>query len=697
MSAARNPIVWAGVMAVRTCHTLEHVLETCRRMSPGSLCKNKYLASVRDPIRTGTTLTLGLVLCSVVLTPASAQQAATAALPVVEFAPLQLATAAPPLPPAGSLEERIMSALQTPLPSPAGDLLVKPARDDTAGANSFYTARTFAPLWVTANGYSSRALTVIAELQRAEDWGLSRTEFVVPVPQTSLDLDALAAAEVTLTRAVLKYARHARGGRIPDPGAQLSSFIDRKPQLLAPATVLEQMSASTSPDATLRKLNPQHVGFERLRQAYIKARDSAADRANMTLPPGLVLSLGTTHPTVSILRRRLAVPALAPTEPDLYDAAVLAAVRKFQAEAGLRSTDGRVGEKTRLALNASGTATTSGLLANMEQWRWMPESLGATHVTVNIPEFTTRLVRSGVIVHAERVVTGKLETSTPIFSQSMETIVFQPKWGVPESIKVNELLPRLQSGRGLTSGLRMALNGRDIDPWSVDWSRADIRRYTVYQPSGDDNALGSVKFLFPNKHSVYMHDTPSKNLFNAASRTYSHGCIRVRNPVRLAELVLGSDKGWNAGRVRELVEDGPADNAVKLDTKIPVHVTYFTAVVDETGNVATFADVYGHERRITLALEGKPNLIARLEPAPLGSGRPAEAYDNGQAVSGRLAGSSAIQPARRGSVEIYAPPAALGYAPPPAKKSFWQSGSSGPRYRGNTTNDVIMRQLGGGF
>jgi L,D-transpeptidase YcbB len=609
---------------------------------------------------------------------------------------------APPMPAAGSLEERVMGVLQIPNTSPASDPRAKLDREDIAGASSFYAARTYAPLWVSGTGYTPKGLAMIAELQRAGDWGLSNAEYVVPVPQNALDQNALAFAEITLTKAVLRYARHARGGRIPDPSTQLSSFIDRKPQLLAPATVLEQVSSATSPGTALTKLHPQHAGFERLRLAYLKARDGAAQAASLMLPPGPTLMVGTIHPDVAALRRRLKVAAPTATNAELYDDQLVVAVTKFQTEAGLRSADGKVGDKTRQALNAGGGAvTTASLLANMEQWRWMPENLGAIHVTVNIPEFTTRVVKNGTVVHSERVVTGKLETATPIFSQAMETVVFQPQWGVPESIKVNELLPRLQSGRGLGQGLKMTLNGRDIDPWNVDWNRADIRRYTVFQPSGDDNALGVVKFLFPNKHSVYLHDTPSKTLFNSASRAFSHGCIRVRNPVRLAELVLGNDKGWTPERVRNLVEDGPEDNAVKLDTKVPVHITYFTAVADEAGTVQSFADVYGHERRIALALDGKSNLIAKLEPAAIGSAQATddgnEAADEQRRRTRRAAAAPAPspQPTRRRSAEVYYPPAALGYSPPPPKKSFWQPRPSNRGYRGNSTNDVIMRQLGG--
>jgi murein L,D-transpeptidase YcbB/YkuD len=195
----------------------------------------------------------------------------------------------------------------------------------------------------------------------------------------------------------------------------------------------------------------------------------------------------------------------------------------------------------------------------------------------------------------------------------MRTIVLQPRWNVPDSIKIKELLPWLRAGGNplRRQGLVMERNGRRIDPWNVDWYRADIRNFNVYQPPGPGNALGLVKFLFPNKHAVYLHDTPSKSLFKQSVRTFSHGCMRVHNPIKLAELLLNKDKGWSAGKVDGLIENGPEENEVALSEPIPVHITYFTARAEKDGTIDTFNDVYGHEKRITLALQGRWNEIEK--------------------------------------------------------------------------------------
>ena len=248
------------------------------------------------------------------------------------------------------------------------------------------------------------------------------------------------------------------------------------------------------------------------------------------------------------------------------------------------------------------------LLVNMEQWRWMPENLGSFHVWVNIPEFTVRVIKAGTLIHSERIIVGKTNTQTPVFSDEMEQVIFHPFWGVPDSIKQKELLPSLaRGGTGVLErhNLRVQYRGRDIDPGSVDWSNANMRHFHVYQPPGGSNVLGVVKFRFPNKHDVYMHDTPTKGLFNAAVRTFSHGCMRVRDPVRLAQIVLAEDRGWPASRVAAAVRSGPKDNQINLTMKVPVHMTYFTAWVEDDGNLRTFADIYGHDPRIAAAISAK--------------------------------------------------------------------------------------------
>ncbi len=425
---------------------------------------------------------------------------------------------------------------------------------------AFYQDRGDDLLWVADGKLTPRAEAAMREIRRADDWGLEASAFELPAaPRTGEPAD-IAAAELELSLAVLKYAKHARGGRM-DP-RQLSNNIDREPPLLPPSEVLAGVVAASAADEYLRGLHPQHPQFERLRQAWL-------DLKNGKLP----------------------------VEDADEGATSKRGAKKKGQQAGASESKMRK------------------LLVNMEQWRWMPEDLGQFYVWANVPEFTLRVMKDGKAVHTERLVVGKADTQTPIFSDEMETIVFHPFWGVPNSIKVKEILPGLVRGNNVLArnDLRIQYRGRDIDPSSVDWRRTDIRNFHVYQPPSGRNVLGVVKFLFPNKHAVYMHDTPTKNLFSASQRTFSHGCMRVRDPLKFAEVLLAHDKGWNEGRVASLVKNGPRNNHVNIESKIPVHITYFTAWVDDDGKVKTWPDVYGHEKRIQMGLEGKVHLIAKAK------------------------------------------------------------------------------------
>jgi murein L,D-transpeptidase YcbB/YkuD len=230
------------------------------------------------------------------------------------------------------------------------------------------------------------------------------------------------------------------------------------------------------------------------------------------------------------------------------------------------------------------------------------------------------------MIHQARIIVGKVETQTTVFSANMRYIVFGPEWGVPDSIKVKELLPHLRSssdgglfGFGPVSdtsildrqNMRVVYKGRVVDASQIDWTSVDIRRFAFIQAAGPGNALGAIKFRFPNKHDIYMHDTPMRDLFNRGVRTFSHGCVRVQEPARLAEILLEEDKGWPAARVREMIAKG-GNVEVALTKQIPVHITYFTTMASEDGTVNSFSDIYGHDRRVAAALSGRP---LPLEPA----------------------------------------------------------------------------------
>ncbi len=490
---------------------------------------------------------------------------------------------------------------------------------DRMALAEFYIKRGHQPLWLGNSELAEKSEKITKAFARADQWGLRSKDYSLPATISSnASKEARIKKEIMMSLAVLKYARDARGGRVYQPSKQLSSYIDLKPQIEPQAEVLEAVLAAGDPGAYLESLHPKHPQFEKLRQALLAMRggvkDDDDDRPVLIPARGPMLRLDIVHPDVALLRKRLKVTDQT-DDPQEFDEFVQAAVKQFQQDNGLRP-DGYVGRSTRRKLNGGQKAgpapTEEKILANMEAWRWMPKDLGERYIFVNIPEYKVRVYKANEVIHEERVIVGKAHQQTPVFSDKMETVVLHPQWGVPNSIKVNEILPRLARGHSLArQGLRIQRNGRDINPQSIDWSRADIRNYHVYQPSGRSNALGIVKFLFPNKHSVYLHDTPKKSLFGSRVRTFSHGCIRVRNPLRLAEVLLESDKGWHPKQVASLVKTGPENNSIPVETDIRVHIGYFTAWVGDDGKLKTWADIYGHEKRIKLALAGQWNRINR--------------------------------------------------------------------------------------
>lgn len=247
--------------------------------------------------------------------------------------------------------------------------------------------------------------------------------------------------------------------------------------------------------------------------------------------------------------------------------------------------------------------------ANMEEWRWMWLDMGNFYVLNNVPEFMQYVYKDGKIIRSEKIVAGLVDKQTTIFSRPLKYVVLRPSWRVPESIMVNELWPNLIRHGGMMTkyGLQIRTKdgARNIDYRDIDWASTDIRNYEVIQPPGRTSVLGHVKFSFPSQHTIFMHDTPDKWMFKPATRALSHGCLRVWKPMELAKLILQEDKGWDAAKVDELDRSGPLNNEIAITKEIPIHIVYFTAWVTDDGKLKTFPDVYGHEKRITQALDGE--------------------------------------------------------------------------------------------
>ncbi|MCJ7528888.1 MAG: L,D-transpeptidase family protein [Methyloceanibacter sp.] len=455
----------------------------------------------------------------------------------------------------------IVAAIRSKLNDP--ELRQRAPAGDLGALEAYYGALTGSPSWITGMGFSAKAQALIGEIEKAGNWGLDPSAFDLPAAS---DLpateEAQAIAEIKLALAALKYARFARGGRLIP--SRISGLFDQKPNARDPNTILTELASASDPGAYLRALHPKHEQFERLRQTLIKVVAKAKARG----------------------------------------------------------------------IKPERDADVQRLIVNMERWRWMPPELGAYYVWNNIPSFTTRVVKGGKSIYVEKVIVGEVKHPTPIFSAQMNSIVFNPEWTVPETIMLEDLQPRLrqrdEDGTPDLSVLRnnelsVSYRGRAIDAATVDWGRANILSYTFTQAPGPTNVLGVLKFNFPNRHAIYMHDTLQPELFGQTVRTLSHGCIRVREPDRLAALLLKEDKGWSAQRVKDLIAKGKS-SAVALNRPVPVHLTYFTIAFDGVGEMRRYGDVYGLDKKMAASLFGKSELLqAEAAPAatkPPTAGRP---------------------------------------------------------------------------
>jgi murein L,D-transpeptidase YcbB/YkuD len=527
--------------------------------------------------------------------------------------------------------EAIRIAVQTRL-SAKFTATTEHKKDEKGALVEYYSIPDQKLLWVDQNGLTDRGKSVMAEIQKADDYGLRASDYKLPdmasfSAQDANATDKLAEAEIKISYAVLDYAHDARGGRI-EP-LRISRNLDPTLALPNPLEVIESISFRSDPGAYLRSFQPDQPQFELLRKKLIELRgggeQAQEEKPEVKIPEGPLLKFGVQDPQVALLRTRLEVPE--GQNPELYDEAVIEAVKQFQVEHNTFA-DGVVGLGTRRLLNRphlrhmGSPSQIKAILLNMERWRWLPHDLGGFYVNVNIPEFMLRVVKDDETIHTARVVVGKPDKQTPIFSNEMQTVVFGPFWNVPTSIKVEEIRPYVRQdaawffgGGGWNTSvfqrhnLRIKYAGREVDPSSLDWSRVDIRNLHLYQPPGPGNVLGKVKFLFPNKHDVYMHDTPQKHLFAKQVRAESHGCMRVQNPDQLAAVILRHDQNWSQARTISALETG-YDQHVGLNRKIPVYISYFTLRVNEDGSISTFNDLYGHDARMAAALlDGRAQFV----------------------------------------------------------------------------------------
>jgi len=492
------------------------------------------------------------------------------------------------------------------LPGPRLDFSAEELRMAQAVAHdpelaAFYGARALAPVF-TGPDSAARRDALGTALATAAAHGLP------PARYAPDRLDALAdapagdiAAEVALARTFALWVRDLSAGLL-DP-RKVDDGIKRRAEGVDVAALLATFAAAQDPDAVLARVAPDDPRYQMLLAALAADNRLLAPPGTPIVPDGAWRE-GDAGPAVAALRTRLAAVGF-DTVPegaaDRLDAGLVKAVAAFQEASGL-PFDGIAGPMTLRRLNADHSSHSRDILIALERFRWLPDDLGARHVWVNLPEYRARVIEDGQTVFDTGVVIGRNDPDmrTPEFSDVMEYVVVNPRWNVPRSITVGEYLPRLQRNRHAAAHMDVIdSRGRVVDRGSIDFSRytAATFPYRMRQKPSEDNALGIVKFIFPNPWNIYLHDTPSKHLFSQTRRAYSHGCIRVGDPVDLARELLRPQSSDPAATFAKALKGG-SERYLHLDTPLPVHLVYFTTWPGEDGRLRHFPDVYDRDAAV---------------------------------------------------------------------------------------------------
>jgi murein L,D-transpeptidase YcbB/YkuD len=499
------------------------------------------------------------------------------------------------------------------------DLLAKepnlplPIRQRREALEAYYQTFGGELLWLA----SSRANALISRLKNAEADGLDPNDYpskqlaTISATGPSADKRGLAIIELYFSSAFLEYASDLKVGRFLPSKVDPNFFIESR--TIDQQAALKDLAQTDSIDRFFDAWQPPGQRYAALRAVLAKYRALAAKGGWNTIPLGESIKPGMSDPRIPAIRARLSLTdgtggEVGAAEGQLYGNALVEVVKRFQARQGLEG-DGVIGSTTIVAMNVPVQERIKSIILAMERLRWMPENLGQQYLIVNIAGFELRRVNAGKVEERMAVVVGKPYHRTPVFSDRIRFLEFNPYWNVPPDIAVNEELPVLRRNpAGLSAqGFEVVRGNQVSDPSSVDWSSIGPGHfpYQLRQRPGPNNALGRVKFMFPNPHNVYLHDSPARSLFERNVRAFSHGCIRLSRPLDLAEQVLrvGGVQGWSKERINDVVAS-TKNTVVNLREPLPVHITYLTAWADE--GVANFRqDIYGHDAKLLAALEGK--------------------------------------------------------------------------------------------
>lgn len=479
-----------------------------------------------------------------------------------------------------------------------------------------YHKRGARPLWVTQEGPKKQAAVILKYLQSAEEEGLDSQRYQVQEIEAlwkEVSLNALAQLDTLLTFNVVKYVHDVSHGRIEPYLANPELFKEAGKPTFDPVRLIETLTATEDLDRFFQELPPQHRHYQALKKGLAVYEQLIDLKKWEPVARGKTLRQGDQDARIRSIRRRLAWLAdeeEAISESDVYDIDLVLKIRRFQELHGLKK-DGIIGKNTLAALNVTPAERVEQIKINMARWRWQDHDFGSEYVLVNIADFHLFAFREGSLKLKIPVIVGRFQHQTPVFSDQITYLEFNPYWNIPPSIAVNEELAELRNNPNylVEKNIRLFSSWRkdsvELDSTVIDWSKVTPRQmagYKLRQDPGPTNALGQLKFVFPNHYAIYLHDTPAKNLFNEAKRSFSHGCIRVSEPARLALFMLQRQgAGWDAAGVRERMEAGER-KVVPIRPPLPIHLTYQTAWVDKAEEIHFTRDIYGRDKQLRNAL-----------------------------------------------------------------------------------------------
>ncbi|MDJ0780436.1 MAG: L,D-transpeptidase family protein [Desulfosarcinaceae bacterium] len=508
---------------------------------------------------------------------------------------------------------------------------------------SFYAGRDHASAWLDADGLKPSALALVAALRDAAQEGLDPIDYPLSALEramaellyqagTAEEISPAKAAafDVALSRTALRFGRHLAVGRVTPQATGQSWFGPVNRDAWQPR--LDRMLRAESAGNLMAAAAPPHRDYGHLRRALVRYRQLAAEGGWTPIASERTLEEGMTAEAVRRLRVRLEMSgdlmpeinriAANSMTSNRFDAALTRAVVAFQTRHGLKP-DGKVGKVTLAALNVPVQNRIDTLRANLERQRWIPINLGARLLRVNIPAFQLEALSDGQVVQSMRVVVGRPKRPTPVLSGKITYLELNPYWHIPPRIARKDLLPKIQADPAylLQQGIRVfsdwTAQARELDPQEIDWARLTVHRFPfkLRQDPVASNALGRVKFMFPNKHSIYLHDTPAKGLFAKQRRSFSSGCVRVAEPEVLTALLLSDRPAWSRDRIGEAFA-GRKPKVVRLRTPMPVHLQYWTAWVDATDRVHFREDIYGRDHALLRSLSQRHLQLATCPSDP---------------------------------------------------------------------------------